>query len=420
MLELLTPLPTQPAPAILEPLPTDAQVTARAAVEPLPQSTCISNPETTNPETTAPAFVVQAPVCLAQSISAQTVTTQPSASSPETTTAGLLVPVVPTEMASVQGTSFSGNQSFDQNDRDQAIAQRQRELEVKLAEIVARDRQQITQSTEDQRITQAMAYAQQGNYSAARRQLADPNIPLALRNRTLGHINTLEATSMRPANFAGATTSSTGLRPERATSRQPGFILNQPAAAPDPNPGLTQIATEPYPLPELPPPLLPTPTLAVLPDPTAAASSEFRFPLPAPVPITSGFGWRRHPILGDRRMHRGTDLGAPHGTPVVAAFSGRVTTARSLRGYGLTVIVEHESGAQDSLYAHLSEITVRPGQWVQSGAMLGRVGSTGLSTGPHLHFELRQRTAAGWQHFDPGPHLRWAMAQLGRPQPPAL
>ncbi len=416
MLELLTPLTVQqPALPILEPLSTDAQAATGTAVEPLPQSTCISNPETT-----APAFVVQASSCLSQGISAQAVTAQTPASSIETTTAGLLVPVVQTEMASVRSASFSSNQPPNPNDRDRAIAQRQQELEVKLAEIVARDRQQITQSTEDLRITQAMAYAQQGNYSAARRQLADPNIPLALRNRTLGHINTLEAASMRQSNPTGVTAGSTDLHPERTTHHQPRFILNQPAAAPDPNPGLTQIATASYPLPELPPPLLPTPTLAVLPDPTTAASSEFRFPLPAPVPITSGFGWRRHPILGDRRMHRGTDLGAPHGTPVVAAFSGRVTTARSLRGYGLTVTVEHESGAQDSLYAHLSEIAVRPGQWVQAGAMLGRVGSTGLSTGPHLHFELRQRTAEGWQHFDPGPHLRWAMAQLGQSRPPAL
>jgi murein DD-endopeptidase MepM/ murein hydrolase activator NlpD len=136
------------------------------------------------------------------------------------------------------------------------------------------------------------------------------------------------------------------------------------------------------------------------------------FPLPIPTAITSAFGWRIHPISGDRRFHSGTDLGAPMGTPVLAAYAGRVAVADFLGGYGLTVAIDHKKGDQQTLYAHLSEIFVRPGEWVPQGTVIGRVGSTGNSTGPHLHFELREATADGWVALDPGMQLEYALAQL--------
>ncbi len=136
------------------------------------------------------------------------------------------------------------------------------------------------------------------------------------------------------------------------------------------------------------------------------------FPLAIPAIITSAFGWRIHPITGAPRLHSGTDLGAPLGTPVLAAYAGNVAIADFLGGYGLTVALQHNKQTQETLYAHLSEIFVKPGEWVEQGAVIGRVGSTGDSTGPHLHFEFRQLTSDGWIAMDAGTQLEYALAQL--------
>ncbi len=136
------------------------------------------------------------------------------------------------------------------------------------------------------------------------------------------------------------------------------------------------------------------------------------FPLAIPSPITSLFGWRTHPITGNARMHTGTDIGAPLGTPVVAAMAGRVLLSDFLGGYGMTIALEHSDGTQQTLYGHLSEIFVKPGELIQQGAVIGRVGNTGNSTGPHLHFELRQLTDAGWMAMDAGAQLEGSMSTL--------
>ena len=117
---------------------------------------------------------------------------------------------------------------------------------------------------------------------------------------------------------------------------------------------------------------------------------------------TSGFGWRLHPLLGAWRLHAGEDLAAPEGTPVVAALSGKVVSSGLAGGYGLAVEVEHQRPLRRSLYGHLSELYVKAGDVVRQGEVIGRVGSTGLSTGPHLHFELREPAAGGWVAIDPG------------------
>lgn len=142
------------------------------------------------------------------------------------------------------------------------------------------------------------------------------------------------------------------------------------------------------------------------------ANTALLFPLSVPAAITSLFGWRIHPITGNHRFHSGTDLGAPLGTPVLAAYAGNVAIADFLGGYGLTVVLDHNQFTQQTLYGHLSEIFVQPGEWVEQGTVIGRVGSTGNSTGPHLHFETRQLTPEGWVATDPGAQIEYALAQL--------
>jgi murein DD-endopeptidase MepM/ murein hydrolase activator NlpD len=103
--------------------------------------------------------------------------------------------------------------------------------------------------------------------------------------------------------------------------------------------------------------------------------------------ITSGFGTRRHPILGTVRNHAGVDFSGATGNPVWTVQSGVVITAGTLGGYGKTVIVDH--GGYTTLYAHMSKIRVSVGDSIAQGTRVGDIGSTGLSTGPHLHFEVR-------------------------------
>ena len=112
-------------------------------------------------------------------------------------------------------------------------------------------------------------------------------------------------------------------------------------------------------------------------------------------------GWRLHPILGDWMMHAGKDFAAPNGTPVVAALSGRVVSSGLAGGYGIAVELEHSAPKRRTLYGHLSELYVRAGQTVRQGDVIGRVGSTGRSTGPHLHFELRLPKNGSWQAVNP-------------------
>ncbi len=102
---------------------------------------------------------------------------------------------------------------------------------------------------------------------------------------------------------------------------------------------------------------------------------------------TSGFGFRLHPILGYSRLHQGVDFASPSGTPIQAAGAGVVTFAGWHGGHGKTVKIQHQNGLQ-TLYGHMSAINVSVGQRVAQGQNIGAVGSTGLSTGPHLHYEI--------------------------------
>ncbi len=108
---------------------------------------------------------------------------------------------------------------------------------------------------------------------------------------------------------------------------------------------------------------------------------------PVPGPVSSRFGMRRHPILGYRRMHSGQDYRARTGTPIVAVTDGTVTSAGRAGGCGITVKINH-GGGLETRSCHMSRMAVRRGQSVRRGQVIGYVGSTGLSTGPHLHFEV--------------------------------
>ena len=111
--------------------------------------------------------------------------------------------------------------------------------------------------------------------------------------------------------------------------------------------------------------------------------------LPCLGEVTSGFGWRMHPVLGYERFHSGLDIGADYGTTIHAADRGTVIFAGWYGGYGNAVIIDH-GGNITTLYAHTSELYVVEGQNIQRGQAISSVGSTGLSTGPHLHFEVRR------------------------------
>lgn len=112
------------------------------------------------------------------------------------------------------------------------------------------------------------------------------------------------------------------------------------------------------------------------------------FARPSSGRITSGFGSRFHPILKRTRMHTGVDFGAPSGSPIKAAGSGVVISAGYRGGYGNAVVIDHGGGVS-TLYGHCSRVFVSSGQRVTKGQKIAAVGSTGLSTGPHLHFEVR-------------------------------
>ena len=125
-------------------------------------------------------------------------------------------------------------------------------------------------------------------------------------------------------------------------------------------------------------------------DPSIPKHDRFpsRFPLAGQSEIGSGFGWRSHPFTGMPNLHEGLDLSAPAGMPILAAASGKVVKAGWHGGYGMLVEISHGRSLV-TRYAHAQAIHVRPGDWVGQGQMIAEIGSTGHSTGPHLHFEIR-------------------------------
>ena len=123
------------------------------------------------------------------------------------------------------------------------------------------------------------------------------------------------------------------------------------------------------------------------PAPAASISIPSRMPLNN-ANLTSDYGMRTHPVIGGRRAHKGVDLSAPTGTPIYATADGIVSRANRFSSYGLFVSIEHGASLQ-TRFAHMSRIAVADGERVEKGDIIGYVGSTGRSTGPHLHYEVR-------------------------------
>lgn len=127
---------------------------------------------------------------------------------------------------------------------------------------------------------------------------------------------------------------------------------------------------------------------------------EMAWPSPGYTKVTSPYGYRTHPILKTKKLHTGVDLAVPSGSKIVAANAGKVILAKYNGGYGNCVIIDH-GGKISTLYAHNSKLLVKVGDVVARGDVIAKSGSTGLSTGPHLHFEVR----INGNHTDPMPYI---------------
>lgn len=139
--------------------------------------------------------------------------------------------------------------------------------------------------------------------------------------------------------------------------------------------------------------------IAVAGAPAASVAVPTGMPLLA-ASLTSGFGMRTHPVLGGKRAHKGVDLASPSGTPVYATADGYVAKAEWYSSYGNYIQIEH-GGDLETRFGHLSGYAVSAGEHVTKGQLIGYVGSTGRSTGPHLHYEVRVSGEA----VDPRPYL---------------
>lgn len=185
----------------------------------------------------------------------------------------------------------------------------------------------------------------------------------------------------------GAATAAPALSPPPATRHDFGAVLDAQQRAPEDLPTLTFGEMTGISAARTASPPAPATAAAIPAIDTPAATSQLAWPVQGR--ISSEFGPRVHPVTGAHRDHHGLDIAASTGTPIAAASGGTVTFAGQQRGYGNIVIIDHGNGTE-TRYAHQDTIAVSKGQTVTAGQRIGTVGSTGLSTGPHLHFEVRR------------------------------
>lgn len=345
-----------PVPAAIAPPETWPEPAAAVAPEPIPPTV----PEPTTVPSPGPEPVPQ-PVSTPTAVTPVPAATQPA---------------LPAQIAP---------NSDEVDARQAAIAAQKQLIERKLAVIVARDRAAKELATQAQ--------------SAIR-----PSLPLPNPSPTP---QSQQPAVIRPRS--GTPVSGSPVRPSGAGAASP-VSQTEPAWL---NSGRSQTLA-PTPVSPYSPPTTP-PQLTIPLGRFQNKNLSLIVPLSIPAPVTSMFGWRTHPITGEVRLHKGVDFGAPTGTPVLAASLGRVLLADVVDGYGLTVVLRHHQDTQETLYAHLSEIFVRPGEVVKQGQVIGLVGSTGNSTGPHLHFEFQQLTMDGWVAVDPIDQLNQAAVVAKQP-----
>lgn len=315
--------------------------------------------------------------------------------------------------------------------KPEAKSERQKALEQQLVDVAAQANEDKAEQIKQYLVIAALHYAEVGKFELARKTAQNPLLVAEIRAELFQRINEIEAEFIQePLNLAEASQS--------ALSSE-----DQPTADKTANSSITNKASIPL---QPSSHQLPAPrrgdrrTLTISPSASTStrSSQEFFpativrqppsylppvrsnlrliFPLAVAASTTSSFGWRVHPISGENRFHAGIDFGAPIGATVIAAHSGQVVAAQWQGGYGLAIVLRYKDGTEETLYAHLSEVFVQPGQWVEQGQPIGAVGSTGNSTGPHLHFEVRQNTAEGWVAIDPAAQLNRAIsvAQVSR------
>jgi murein DD-endopeptidase MepM/ murein hydrolase activator NlpD len=335
------------------------------------------------------------------------------------------------------------NQSSQLTERRQVLKQR-------LAEIVAKDNAKRIAQRNESLVTLAYESVSKGQFDQARKLLQEPTLSVTARADILNTINALEVKSRKVGVAQATEPVRIALNQRQLAQHQQTLLRSVPSLPPlAAHSTVDRSNSVPIAIQRLPQPLLDRQVIATnsvssdssglrgadqnysttspttpglqayqgtVPIPSNSTGEQVVYPLPVPAPVTSKFGWRVHPIKGDRRFHSGVDLGAAQGTPILATREGRVAVADLMGGYGLAVVLQHAKGKQDTLYAHMSEMFVHPGEEVKPGTIIGRVGSTGLSTGPHLHYETRQQKGSSWVVTDPSVQLEVARTQLVQAQ----